>query len=185
MEKSLFDHWKSCWKQYANFKGRARRREYWGFVLFQFLIFIALQILTFITGIGTAISGGAMGYVNWEMLAGAGSVYTLMYIVLSLFRLGSILPSLAAAVRRLHDTGRSGWWALMGWIPLIFMIVGVILFEMPDMQIFAILLTVFAAISGLATGIILIIWLASDGQFGPNKYGQNPKEEELNRARLL
>lgn len=97
-----------------------------------------------------------------------------MYIVLSLFRLGSILPSLAAAVRRLRH--RTKWVVgLNGMDSSDFYDCQVILFEMPDMQIFAILLTVFAAISGLATGIILIIWLASDGQFGPNKYGPNPK----------
>ena len=69
-------------KQYADFNGRARRSEYWFYILFYMLIIIALALL--------------------EALLMPG-------VLTGLFTLGLLLPSLAVAVRRLHDTDRSGW----------------------------------------------------------------------------
>ena len=77
-------------KKYAVFSGRARRKEYWMFVLFNFLITVVLGIL-----------GG-----DQEVLAG-------------LYSLAVLLPSLAVSVRRLHDTNRSGLWILIALIPLV------------------------------------------------------------------
>ncbi|MGG1688424.1 DUF805 domain-containing protein [Pseudalkalibacillus sp. NRS-1564] len=80
-------------KNYVNFQGRARRKEYWMFTLFNVIFSIVLTIV--------------------ESLADISPFLTSIY---SLF---IILPSLAVTVRRLHDTGRSGWWVLIGLIPLI------------------------------------------------------------------
>ncbi|WP_291354334.1 DUF805 domain-containing protein [Acinetobacter sp. UBA3106] len=80
-------------KNYANFKGRARRKEYWFFALVQFIILVIAQIIDTILG---------TEFVFYAI------------VVLALF-----IPSLAVAVRRLHDTGRSGWWFLIALIPLI------------------------------------------------------------------
>ena len=80
-------------KNYVGFEGRARRTEYWMFVLFNFLAAIVLAI--------------------FEYLLGLESVLTVLY------SLAIILPSLAVAVRRLHDTGRSGWWVLINLVPLV------------------------------------------------------------------
>lgn len=79
-------------ENYANFSGRARRSEYWYFFLFNALFLIVLAILSAITGI-----------------------FFLFYIV---YIIAMIIPSLAVAVRRLHDTGKSGWLVLLGLIPL-------------------------------------------------------------------
>ncbi|MCC4264199.1 DUF805 domain-containing protein [Oceanimonas baumannii] len=93
------DWYLSVLKKYAVFQGRARRKEYWFFILFNALISL---LLTFFDGLIGMYSEG----VGLGMLSG---VYTLLVL----------LPSLAVTVRRLHDIGRSGWWILIAFIPLI------------------------------------------------------------------
>lgn len=86
-------------KKYATFSGRARRKEYWMFSLFN-------VIFAFVCG----FLDGLLGFISYE--TGLG-------ILGSLYILATFLPSLAVLVRRLHDTDRSGWWVLIGIIPLI------------------------------------------------------------------
>jgi uncharacterized membrane protein YhaH (DUF805 family) len=86
-------------KQYADFNGRARRKEYWMFVLFNMIFAIVAMILDNILGI--AIEG--VGY---------GPLY-------GLYALAVLIPGLAVGVRRLHDVGKSGWMILLALIPLI------------------------------------------------------------------
>ena len=86
-------------RQYADFKGRARRKEYWMFILFNIIFSFVAIILD--NALGLAIEG--MGY---------GPLY-------GLYQLAIIIPSLAVAVRRLHDTGKSGWMILISLIPLV------------------------------------------------------------------
>ncbi|MDR0814938.1 MAG: DUF805 domain-containing protein [Bacteroidales bacterium] len=81
------------WKQYADFSGRARRKEFWMFVLFNLLAGIVLGILSLIPVLGIILYVGYM--------------------------LAIIVPVLALTVRRLHDVGRSGWWYFIGLIPLV------------------------------------------------------------------
>ena len=86
-------------KKYAVFSGRARRKEYWYFVLINILISIGLSLID-----------GIFGTVNAETGYGLmGSIYSLAILI----------PSLAVLVRRLHDTSRSAWWVLIGLIPVI------------------------------------------------------------------
>ncbi len=82
-------------KKYAVFSGRARRKEYWYFELFNTII---VFVLAFIEGFAT------------------GNDYSVFAI---LYNLAVLLPSIGVSIRRLHDTGRSGWWILIGLIPLI------------------------------------------------------------------
>ena len=82
-------------KNYATFSGRARRTEYWMFTLFS-------MIIAFILGV-----------IDTVLFAGE------MYPLQSIYFLAVLVPSLAVSVRRLHDTNRSGWWLLIGVIPLI------------------------------------------------------------------
>lgn len=86
-------------KKYAVFSGRARRKEYWMFVLFNIIFTIAAVILDNV--LGTAIED--LGY-------------GLFYI---LYGLAVLIPALAVTVRRLHDTGKSGWWIFIAFIPFI------------------------------------------------------------------
>ena len=88
---------------YANFSGRARRKEYWMFALFQAIIMIVLLILDNVLGLGFDIGGIPLGY---------GVLYTIG-------ALAHFIPGLAVVVRRLHDVGKSGWFYLIALIPLI------------------------------------------------------------------
>jgi uncharacterized membrane protein YhaH (DUF805 family) len=88
-------------KKYADFGGRARRKEYWMFALFNVLIYIAILIFSAI-----------LGSID-NSLALIGSLLLVVY-ALAIF-----VPSLAVAVRRLHDTGRSGWWFLIAFVPVV------------------------------------------------------------------
>ena len=88
-----------CLQHYADFTGRARRSEYWYFVLFNFIVSIL---------IGLSLGG----------IAGRLNVPALVYLV-HLWSLAVFIPSLAVSVRRLHDIGRSGWWLLLSLIPLV------------------------------------------------------------------
>ena len=88
-------------KNYAKFEGRARRKEYWMFFLFNLLVSIVLVLIDALTG------------------------YPLFNTIYSL---AVLVPSLAVGARRLHDTDRSGWWQLLAFIPLIGVIVLLVLF---------------------------------------------------------
>jgi len=86
-------------KKYAVFGGRSRRKEYWYFVLFNIIVSIVLGWID-------ALLGTRGSY------AGAG-------VLSGIYGLAVIIPSLAVTVRRLHDIDRTGWWILVGLVPLI------------------------------------------------------------------
>lgn len=98
-----FDYFKMCLTtKYSDFTGRARRREYWNFVL---ISIIPLMVI----------------YSIFEVLLIMGST-TLSYIFIAIYficALALLVPSLAALVRRLHDTGRSGWWYFIVFLPIV------------------------------------------------------------------
>lgn len=80
-------------KNYVGFEGRARRKEYWMFVLIHFLVCLVLSIIELMIFLPGLLTG--------------------------LYGLAVLLPSLAVSVRRLHDIGKSGWWVLISLIPVI------------------------------------------------------------------
>lgn len=92
-------------RKYADFQGRARRSEYWGFALAIFAIEIVFAVVFNILG------GGLGGHFSpLALIVGAVYVLGLLYL---------IIPSIAVTFRRLHDTDRSAWWILVGLIPLL------------------------------------------------------------------
>ena len=97
--------------KYLLFDGRASRKEFWAVMLFSVLISFGLQLLY---TIGFAIS---------ENL---GFLLALPFVI---FALGMVIPQLAVSVRRLHDTDKSGWWLLLGLIPILGTIVLIVLFS--------------------------------------------------------
>jgi uncharacterized membrane protein YhaH (DUF805 family) len=108
---------RSVLSKYATFSGRARRSEYWWFYLAYVLAAVVASIIDGILGV------------------------TILSIILAL---AAIIPTLAVGARRLHDIGKSGWWQLIGIVPLL----GV---------------------------IVLIVFFATDGHPGTNKWGPSPK----------
>ena len=92
-------------KKYAVFSGRARRKEYWMFVLVNMIIAILIGIL-----VGIATSSDANSNTK---------IAPVFNCISSLYSLAILLPSLGVFVRRLHDIGKSGWWVFIGFIPLI------------------------------------------------------------------
>ena len=110
-------------KRYAQFSGRSRPKEYWMYVLFLLLCMIGLGIVESMLGLGSTRD---WAYRNgWNM--GAGAAHEGGPLI-GLFALATFIPSIAVAVRRLHDTDRSGWWILIGLIPLIGAIVLIVFF---------------------------------------------------------
>lgn len=110
-----FSAWKLMFKGYAGFfNGRSRRSEYWYAVLANFIIIMAAYLLMFaLAAIGSMISvtSNIIGFV----IVG---IAVIIGLLLGIYSLAAIVPSLALAVRRLHDIGKSGWYLLMGLIPL-------------------------------------------------------------------
>lgn len=97
----MFDYYKLAYKKYAEHQGRSTQAEYWYFVLCHFLVSVSLIIL-FIVGAES----------NNDLMAGSAG------ISLGLYTLASIIPTLMISIRRLHDTGKSGWIYLCGLIPV-------------------------------------------------------------------
>ncbi|MFE5808455.1 MULTISPECIES: DUF805 domain-containing protein [unclassified Streptomyces] len=87
------NHYTDVLKKYAVFSGRARRQEYWMFTLFQVAAVIVLAII--------------------DAVIGASS------IIVGLYVLGTLVPTLAVTVRRLHDLGKSGAWYFIAFVPFI------------------------------------------------------------------
>ncbi|MCO7187914.1 DUF805 domain-containing protein [Pseudoalteromonas sp. XMcav2-N-2] len=93
------DSYLSVLKNYTEFKGRARRKEYWLFMLCNLIVMIVLGLVDMMLGM-------------YSEEAGVG-------LVSGLYALAVIIPSIAVGVRRLHDIGRSGWWMLLTFVPLV------------------------------------------------------------------
>jgi uncharacterized membrane protein YhaH (DUF805 family) len=95
----MFDWYIKVLKEYANFNGRATRSEFWYFTLVNIFVSLIFSVI-----------GASIGFPFLSM------IYSLVVL----------LPSIAVATRRLHDIGKSGWWQLLGFIPIIGWIVLII-----------------------------------------------------------
>ena len=122
---------KDYFRKYAQFSGRASRSQYWwpALTIWVFNMVLLAVVLTIVIGSMSTASPGPDGTV--EPSAGAMGIAGLLYALMGLVGLATFLPSLAVAVRRLHDTDRSGWWYLIVFVPivgpfilLVFMVMG-------------------------------------------------------------
>lgn len=160
---------KTCFSKYVVFSGRARRSEYWWFVLFVIAVSIGLSIL------GSLLFGS-------DPETGQGST-----ALNKIFQLAVFLPMLAAGWRRLHDTGRPGWYLLLP----VALSIGTTILLMTGVVVFSALETGVddpetlkgpASVLGLAgiaivtviqlvISVLMIWWLSRPSQDGTNEYG--------------
>ncbi|MGJ8583428.1 MAG: DUF805 domain-containing protein [Marinosulfonomonas sp.] len=160
---------KTCLSKYVVFSGRAQRSEYWWFVLFVILV-----------NVGLAVLGAVLFGTDPE--TGQGS-----NLLNSVFQLAILLPLLAAGWRRLHDTGRPGWYLLL---PMAFSI-AMMFMLLTGVAVFSALETgvedpetlrgpaVFFGATGLMAmyaiqlvlSVLMIWWLSRPSQEGTNEYG--------------
>lgn len=161
-------------KRYAEFSGRSRRKEYWMFVLGMVLFYLALVLLMGVL-MGGAILGGLGGNAA-DPAAGAGMMGAMLGggiigIVILLALLFLLIPSIAVGVRRLHDIDRTGWWLMLGYGPWILSMV----FAIVQSVELAAILNIVSMIGFL----VLLVFAVMPGTRGPNRYGPDPKGENL------
>lgn len=152
--KFLIANYVGVLKKYAVFTGRARRREYWCFVLCYWLVYLGLCLLD-----------GAMGLRSAPSNAG---------LLSGLYGLAVLLPYVAVSVRRLHDTNHSGWWYFGALLILSFGLQLPFIGPVSGAQGGAALM----AIVGLVLGLMCLMFSLRDSQTGRNQYGPNPKEKQ-------
>lgn len=104
--------YKSMFKKYAQFNGRSRRSEYWFATLANYILMIIVYAILYVPMIVDLSNNGEPSTVT---IALSGIVGLLIMV----YAFAIIIPSLAMSVRRLHDTGRSGWCLLLSLIPLV------------------------------------------------------------------
>ena len=141
-------------RQYADFSGRARKKEYWMFVLFYAIFACAISALDF--------------FIFDTPLYERGSLFRIYEIAL-------LVPYLAVSVRRLHDIGKSGWWWCLIFFTA-FVAVWLNLFSFTAVNAIVIIQLCILIFMIVITFVVTVVWACFDSQEGRNKWGPNPKE---------
>lgn len=137
-------------QKYADFTGRAPRPEYWWFVLAMFVLLIIVRFVESTLSLDGTIAG-TYGPISLLLM------------------LATLAPSLAVAVRRLHDSDRSGWWMLLGVPYMIASILAVRAMGAGDVSGLATGGMVF--LIGLACALVLLVFMILPGTKGDNRFG--------------
>jgi uncharacterized membrane protein YhaH (DUF805 family) len=130
-------------RRYAEFTGRSRRKEFWMFALLNFIVYAVIMALMFALGAGASMEDAAAGNYG-AMFGGVG-------LLIGVWGLAVLVPSIAVSVRRLHDRDMSGWWYL-GFI-----------------------VASFIPILGIITSIGFLVLMLLPGTPGENRFGPDPK----------
>jgi uncharacterized membrane protein YhaH (DUF805 family) len=133
-------------KKYSDFNGRSRRKEFWLFILLMIVVSFVAATIDSMLGMNGLILG----------------LYGPLTLIVAL---ALLTPQLSVSVRRLHDTNRSGWWVLLGFVPVVTMILS-----------YQTGLAVLNLLSLVA--FVLIYFFVLEGTRGPNQYGPDPKAGE-------
>lgn len=155
-------HWiKEPFRRCFDYSGRSRRMEYWSYALF---VFVTMSVIGFIeTKMGwsrPAAPGASPGDREGGILS-------------SIVMLALVIPGLAVAVRRLHDSDRAGWWLALPAAPILFWIVALIgEFNSPDLFKPVVVAIVVAP-------LIVLAFMCLPGTRGPNRFGPDPKGQDL------
>lgn len=168
--KSLWQYFVEAYTQnYFNFKGRARRREYWGIWLFNNLIALAISV------IGRLLSDTDAGV--FSMLSSMNLTWTVISVLWSIV---GFFPQASATVRRLHDKGYSGKWYLgVFFLSVVFVtlsfVVGFSLLMNGRQSNGMLVLFGLIGLLFIVLAIFIFILLLLDGDKTENKYGPSPK----------
>ncbi len=140
-----------CWMKYADFKGRARRSEYWWWCLLCFIICTVTRFIDQILSLGHIVT-----MIAWLIL---------------------VIPSMAVGTRRLHDTGRSGWWIVAEFVMAVIMWIMVFSVESLVYYSSAIWIILYYIVVLLTFFVCFVILYFSvlDSHKGENQYGPSPK----------
>lgn len=137
-----------------DYSGRSRRREYWGYALITFIILNVIGWIEETLGL-TGAGGGPDSPVGGIVL------------------LGLMIPGLAVAIRRLHDSGRAGWWVLLPVAPILLWIVAVAAGLYSESHF------PFVMIAIVAAPLAFLVLMCLPGTRGPNRFGPDPKADSL------
>ena len=143
----------SCFLNFANFQGRARRSEFWYSMLFFTILNIVYSLIE------RSLLGGM------SFLTGA-------------IRLPVIIASLSVTVRRLHDTSKSGYWVMAPIVSFVMIFLGLLAGLSQNANDVAETLVVLGVLFGICSSILLIIFFCIDSVPGTNQYGFDPKGAE-------
>jgi uncharacterized membrane protein YhaH (DUF805 family) len=143
-------------RQYADFSGRARRKEYWMFVLFNIIFIFAAAFLGAIIGLATDGRNGKLAQLY-------AFIFTMTYYF------ATAIPFLAVSVRRLHDSGKSGWWILL---PALTQALNLILSNSSGVDR---VLVILASLLVFATSVCILVFMLLGSNENTNRYGVNPK----------
>lgn len=185
-------------RRYADFQGRSRRLEFWLFVLLNVIVSFVSTIVFVALFFGVLVDlarrygAYATGYdafgleafgMGWNveippdvLLAEIGPLGIAMLGAICLYTVIVFIPGLAVAIRRLHDSNRTGWWVLLPYAFYPFMIgCGAAAVAVPALAILfgglAVLFGLFATIGAL----VLLVFMFLEGTRGPNRFGPDPK----------
>jgi uncharacterized membrane protein YhaH (DUF805 family) len=117
------------------------------FMLFVIIVSVLIGIVEGILGLNTLVAGNGP--------------------ISAIFSVATLIPYIAVAVRRLHDTNRAGWWLLLPAIPYVVVAGGVVTMHMT--------LTIIGGVAAFAAGITLLVFFCLPGNLGPNRFGEDPK----------
>ena len=153
-------------KRYADFSGRSCRREFWIWVLFVILVAILLGVVDSLLGLGGRFGYGDRLAMGPGMMDRSYGAHLHGGVLSHLFLLAIIIPNIAVAVRRLHDTDHSGWWLLITIVPHL----------LAAMLALAGVLVLGGLIGllGFVGAVVLLVWYCQPGVRGPNLFGPDP-----------
>ena len=177
---SLWGYFVRCiTKKYSDFSGRARRKEWWSYILFQLLIFIVPVVLFVATSVGEMISDpDTMQYMSqnpddeeyiYSLMSGNVYFWAMMIVGLLL-----LVPWLAVTCRRFHDVGLStGLFWVVGGLTILNDVIALLVMIEPGVVPHAV--TSISKILSYLTGLVVLVVAFIPGKTGPNAYGPDPK----------
>lgn len=174
-----WEAYKHYWKNGVTFQGRARRKEYWMPTLINGII--STVFLLIMIGLFTVSA------TNDQLWTSSLTTVAFLYILLLLFGLANLLPSLAVTVRRFHDIGKSGWWVLIPFVvPVILSFISMYSSIMMTSSadnvgngtLYFTAIPLITTLISLGISIWMIVLLAKNSKPETNQWGMNPKDPD-------